>query len=253
MSETRIEYINKPDLKNPILIEGLPGMGYVGKLAAEHLIEELDAEKFAELSSDYFPHHVLVDTNGVLKSVKNEFYHTKLGDRDTIIVVGDVQATTSQGHYQITEEILNLAEEFEVNRMFTLGGYATGEYTKKKPKVIGIVNQSELKNNFNGIEISHEEDRGPIIGVSGLLLGMGKLRGIEGLCILGETHGMLVDPRSAQSVLETLSDLLEFEVDTTTLAERAKKTEELIKKVKKEEKVRRERMDREGEELTYIG
>ena len=31
----------RPQLKDPILVEGLPGVGNVGKLAADHLVEQL--------------------------------------------------------------------------------------------------------------------------------------------------------------------------------------------------------------------
>jgi hypothetical protein len=40
---------------NPILIEGLPGIGQVGKLAAEYMIHMLDAAKIGEIHSIYFP------------------------------------------------------------------------------------------------------------------------------------------------------------------------------------------------------
>jgi proteasome assembly chaperone (PAC2) family protein len=39
MENVIINYLQKPDLKDPVLIEGLPGVGNVGKLAAEHLID----------------------------------------------------------------------------------------------------------------------------------------------------------------------------------------------------------------------
>ena len=46
-----INYIEKPELKNVTFIEGLPGIGNVGKLAAEHLIDEVGAKKFMEIYS----------------------------------------------------------------------------------------------------------------------------------------------------------------------------------------------------------
>ena len=50
MDYVTIRYVSKvPKLKNPILIEGLPGIGNVGKLAIEHLIDSVGATKFAEL------------------------------------------------------------------------------------------------------------------------------------------------------------------------------------------------------------
>jgi len=40
---------------NPILIEGLPGIGQVGKLVAEYMIHVLGAVKMGEIHSIYFP------------------------------------------------------------------------------------------------------------------------------------------------------------------------------------------------------
>jgi len=59
MENIVIKYTEKPELKNPIFVEGLPGIGNVGKLAAEHLKDELDAKKFAYLYSKFLPPQVL--------------------------------------------------------------------------------------------------------------------------------------------------------------------------------------------------
>ena len=40
-----IEFSSMPTLRNPILICGLPGSGYVGKLAIDHLIDKLQAKE----------------------------------------------------------------------------------------------------------------------------------------------------------------------------------------------------------------
>jgi len=52
-------------LEAPIMVEGLPGVGNVGKLATEHLIAEVGAKKFANIYSKYFPPQVLVEENGI--------------------------------------------------------------------------------------------------------------------------------------------------------------------------------------------
>lgn len=254
MSETEFEYLKKPELKNPILIEGLPGIGYVGKLAADHMVEELDAEKFGELSSPYFPHHVTVDEDGVLNLTKINFYHAKTDGKDLVILAGDVQATSSEGHYKVTNKLLDIAEEIGVKTICSLGGYATGEHKNSEPKVVGASNKEEILESYREKGIDVEEGSGPILGVSGLLLGLGKARGIDGSILLGETHGMLVDHRSAQAVLSALADLLGFEVDVSELEERAEKTEELLSRLRKEQKLREATGVEEGEEdLSYIG
>jgi len=59
MDYVTVKHVAKiPKLKNPILIEGLPGIGNVGKLAVEHLIDSIGATKFAEIYSKDFPPQV---------------------------------------------------------------------------------------------------------------------------------------------------------------------------------------------------
>ena len=254
MKESIVKFLAKPKLRKPILIEGLPGMGYVGKLAAEHLVAELHAEKFAEIYSPHFPHHVYIEESGIVRPVRNEFYWASPGGKDMIILVGDVQAISPEGHYEVTGKILDVAEQFGVEQLFTLGGYATGRHPRAKPKVVGVVSHPELVDVYREHSVVIEEGGGPIIGASGLLLGLGKLRGMRGICMLGETHGMVVDHRSAQAVLEVLTRILGIEVDMAALEQRAKETERILERVRREIELRERKEKRLAEEEAwYIG
>ena len=71
MGFTEIIKTEDIQLKNAILLEGLPGVGNVGKLAATHLIEELKAKKCMEIYSSHFPPQVLIDD--YLASLKAAF------------------------------------------------------------------------------------------------------------------------------------------------------------------------------------
>ena len=106
---TKIIEFKKPKLKKPIFIEGLPGVGNVGRIAAGYLIEELKAVKFAELISSHFMPFVMIPQGSTVHMLKNEFYYWKAKNkkqRDLIILIGDSQSTTPEGHYEIVEEIL---------------------------------------------------------------------------------------------------------------------------------------------------
>lgn len=54
MKETLVFRIKDVDLTDPIMVEGLPGVGHVGKLVADHMVEELHAEKIIEIYSPIF-------------------------------------------------------------------------------------------------------------------------------------------------------------------------------------------------------
>jgi hypothetical protein len=101
-----------------------------------------------------------------------------------------------------------------------------------------------------GVQFKDEEPGGSIVGASGLLLGLGKLRGIPSVCLLGITSGYLVDPKSAQSVLNVLCEALDFKIDMHDLEERAKEMETTMEKLKEMEQAQVP-IQRE-EELGYI-
>ena len=61
-----LKNVEEVGLKDPVFIEGLPGIGHVGKLVADHLVRELNAEKIIEIYSHYFPPQVIVKEDGKL-------------------------------------------------------------------------------------------------------------------------------------------------------------------------------------------
>ncbi len=253
MKSTVIEELGRPKLVRPILIGGLPGMGYVGKLAAEHLVAEAHAKRFAEMFSPHFPHQAVVEGDGLIRLPRNEFYSARLNGRSLVIWTGDVQSITPEGHYDIVEKVLDFAEKLKVNQIFTLGGFATGKFSKAQPKVVAL-GDPDLLRKARTYGAAPEKRGGPIIGAAGLLVGLGKLRQMPGLCLLGETHGMVVDHRAAQAVLEVVVKLLGLKVSMENLEQRAKETEQMIERVRKEMMSREEKTKRrEEEESWYIG
>ncbi len=247
--------ISKPRLKRPIVVEGLPGIGNVGKVAAEYLIEKLKAKKFAELYSDHYPYHVFVNDDDTVDLPKNEFYYHKGRKRDVIIITGDIQSMTPHGHYEIVEGMLSLVRKLGARTVFTLGGFGVNPLPKV-PKVVGAVTDAKLKKKYRkyGIKFESGERVGIIIGASGLLLGVGKLRGMKGMCLMGETlnRQMFTDTKSAKQVLIVLSKLLGISVDMKSLEERSKEMEKAIRKAQEIEAKLLEKA-RKGEDLRYIG
>lgn len=241
MDKTIIEYIEKPKLKNPIFIEGLPGIGNVGRAAAGYLVTELKAKKFAELYSPQFLPLVALQKNGVAKMLKAEFYYHKGKKNDLIILIGDSQSVTLQGYYELCGAVMDLVEKFGVKTVITLGGLGVGGIPEH-PRIIGAVNDEALLAKYRKYGMLFDGSIvGTIIGASGLILGFAKIKKIEGLCLMAETPGfplVITDPIAADAMLKMLSKILDIKIDLTRLEneikdleERIRKTEELHKKM----------------------
>lgn len=251
MDEIELHQLHEMKLHKPIMIEGLPGVGNVGKLVAEHMIHELKAEKLLELYSWHFPPQVLVNSDGTVHLCKNELYGWHSEKQDLLILTGDQQSVTNEGHYLIAETILDIASQYEVSRIYTLGGYGIGQLVERQ-LVLGAANQAELVEEMKhyGVEFREEEPGGSIVGASGLLLGLGGLRGIPAVCLLGLTSGYLVDPKSAQAVLAVLCSALEIELDMQALRDRAEEMEKVVERLKEMEQAQVPRV--REEELGYF-
>ncbi|QUO46772.1 MULTISPECIES: proteasome assembly chaperone family protein [Halorubrum] len=232
MEDIEIDEVATPELENPVLIEGLPGVGHVGKLAAEHLLEEFDGELVRRVYATEFPPQVSVDDEGVAELTCAEFHAVETDGADLLVLTGDHQAGSNAGHYKLTSTFLDVAEEFGAERAFALGGVPTGELVEEYT-VLGAVSDASLVDDLEdaGVEFRADEPAGGIVGVSGLVLGLGGRRGFEAACLMGETSGYLVDPKSARAVLETLEAVLEFTLDYESLEDRAEEMEEVVGKI----------------------
>ena len=251
MEEIEVHELKKVKLRKPVMIEGLPGVGNVGMLVAEHIIQELKAEKIVEIYSWHFPPQVLVNNDGTVRLCKNEIYAWRSKKQDLLIVSGDQQSVTNEGHYLIAEKLLDIVEQYDVSRIYTLGGYGIGQLVERQT-VLGAANEAELVAEMRryGVEFREEEPGGSIVGASGLLLGLGRLRGIPAVCLLGLTSGYLVDPKSAQAVLEILCQALHLEIDMQALKDRAEEMERVVERLKEMEQAQIPR--HREEELGYI-
>ena len=256
MKETFVKELAKVELKNPIMIEGLPGLGLVGKIAARYLIRQLKAQKFAYLYSPHFPYFVLVSKKGSVRLLRGTLYFWKneKGENDLIIFTGDSQAQTIEGQYEISNKILDFAQRYNVKLVITIGGYRVE--AKDKPKVIAAATSQSLLNRALQADALISPMGSPIVGTAGLILGLAPFRKIDAICLLGETRGYLPDPKAAKSVLEVLLKILNINIELSGLDEEIAKAESMVARLQKieerralqAEEIRRE----ENKKITYI-
>lgn len=257
MNTTEITVLEEIELENPIFIEALPGLGHVGKLAADHMIDELNATKFAEIHSPTFPPQVLVKDEGIIENMYNELYYLKdVGEDnlDLILLVGNTQALSPEGQYLVCKEILEFVEDFGIERIFTLGGMVTSPQPVENPQVFGAATNEANVELLKEAEIEIRSNDGGIVGASGLFLGLGARKGIQGSCLMGETPGYFIDAEAAEALLKKLALLLNFEINTDKLDERAEETKQMIAQAQQmEQDLINKANAGNADDLRYIG
>ncbi len=255
MKETYIKEFTQIQPNNPVLIEGLPGLGLVGKIALRYLIKQLKAKKIAYLYSPHFPYFVLVNKKGNVRLLRGAFYYYQNPKgNDIILFTGDSQSQTIEGQYEIADCVLDFSEKNDVKTIATIGGYRMEP--KEKPKVfIAATNQDILQKAIQaGATLSASGS--PIVGTAGLILGLAKFKKIDALCLLGETRGYLPDPLAAKSVLEVLKSTFHFDLDLTGLNEEIGRAETMVTRLQQIEEKRalqaEETRKEEDKKTTYI-
>ena len=256
MQTAEINILEEIEVDNPIFIEALPGLGHVGKLAADHMIDELNATKFAEIYSPTFPPQVLVKDEGIIENMCNELYYLKdVGEDnlDLIILVCNTQALSPEGQYLVCKDILEYVKTFNIDRIFTLGGIAIPQPVEN-PKVYGAATNEANIELLREADIEIRSNDGGIVGASGLFLGLGVRQGIHGTCLMGETPGYFIDAESAEAILKKLCLLLNFEVNTDKLDERAEETRQMIAQAQQmEQDLINKANAGNADDLRYIG
>jgi uncharacterized protein len=256
-----IRTLEKVELRSPILIEGLPGVGNVGKLAADYLRDQLPTRPLATILSKFFPPQVYVGEDGVIRLVSNDLSFWKAppsAEHDLLVLGGDYQGISPEGQYEITERVLDYCYQLGVREVFTLAGFAQGRVVDE-PRVLGAATSAARVESLTkfGVVFSRNDPGGGLIGASGLFLGLGRLFGIEGACLMGETSGYFVDPRSAEAVLKVLGRVLKIDIDFTALETKAKEIDRIAQKIHEAESRATEPTPGVGtpqrEDLGYIG
>lgn len=255
MKETYIKEFLQIQPNNPVLIEGLPGLGLVGKIALRYLIKQLKPIKFAYLYSPHFPYFVLVNKKGNVHLLRGAFYYHKNPDgNDLILFTGDSQSQTIEGQYEIANRMLDFSEKYGVKTIATIGGYRMEP--KEKPRVFIAATNHVLLEQALAVGGILSKAGSPIVGTAGLILGLSKFKKIDALCLLGETRGYLPDPMSSKSVLEVLKETFHFNLDLKGLDEEIVKSETMVAKLQQIEEKRaleaEETKKQDDKKTTYI-
>ena len=216
-----VKIITKPlKSKNPMLIEGFPGIGLVGNIASQHIIEELNMEYIGSIDSRYFP-SIAVLYEGLINMPVRIYERGS----EPIIVISDIPISHSVS-YDVSNALVDWAQSINVKEIVSIAGIAIMDGGHK---VFGAATMPEMLEKIRSkVEIFQ---MGTISGISGSVMTECLMRGIPALSLLGATRTQNPDPRAASAVIEVLNELYELSIDTQRLVEQAERIEIELQKL----------------------
>jgi proteasome assembly chaperone (PAC2) family protein len=220
-----VHYTEKPKLDKPVMIAAWPGMGFLAKISADYLRRRIKASQFAEIK--YF-HNVLVYNNSVaeLAPIKHKLYAS---EKDNVIIcVGDAQPSIPEESLRLAQQISDIAVEMGVSRIYTMAAYPNEFY--EEPKVYAVFTDESMRDELVEAGVEMLED-GAVNGLNGVLIGVAKSSGIDGVCLMGDiTYANVPQHLASKAVLHKLVKLMDIKIDTEQLEIRAKKIDASIKR-----------------------
>lgn len=241
-------------IENPIIIVGLPGIANIGRISADFLVENLGAERIIDYYSNSFPAMVIIDEESNVDLPRVSVYHKRIAEKDYLFILGDVQPS-DEHNYNLCDQIL---EEFKPSLVLTIGGIAMVERSKTA-RIHVAYNDKSLADSLKDYKLIFDGNEvvSLIIGASGLMLGLAKLKGIKGFALLVETIGTpnYFGVKDSEAVLSVINDYFKLNLDLSNLKKEASKYEKEFRKRSRVEDEIQEYILKHGSELDprYIG
>ncbi len=227
----------RPKLNSPNMLAVWPGVGNVAIIAATYLERKLDFKKLGDIEASHFfdPIGILVKDNVVEapQFPQSKFYYWKNKGEgsDIILFIGEDQPPAKG--YDLANCILDVGQRFQVKRIYTCAAALTRIHHSEQSKVWGVATSQHVAEDLKRYELVLGGNL-QIAGLNGLMLGVAKERGIEGICLLGEVPmyaTRIQNPMAALVVLEVLTKMLGIEIDMAELAQLASETKEKMKQI----------------------
>ncbi len=222
-----VEMHEKPKLQDPVLIEGLPGIGFVANIAALHLIRELQAKRFAEIHSSAFQDLAVTTEGGGTRSPINELYYSKgkSGERDIVIWYGNTQALTTFGQYELCDRVLEIAKDLGCKYVITLGGFRQEE-VRTPPQIYCAASDRETLEKV--LNLGTKIMVGQIFGIAGIMVGLARLRGVKSFSLLVDTLGTYPDAEATRCTLSILNKFMDMNIDLAGVSFAAEETKRIL-------------------------
>jgi len=206
------------------LLVGLPGMGRVGYIAVNYLVEKLRGVLVGEVYSTYFPSELDVDEHGLGSLVVGKIYDVG----KALVFTADSQPQSPEGQNLLSKKVVEFASRKGVKMVIAAAAYVvpTVEHTRRV-YVAGTDRKTlEIFTSLGAIVL-----RGGVIsGINGVVIGWSRYYGLPAAVLLGETWAPLVevgesDFRASRSVIEVITKFLGIQIDSAELDQLATQIE----------------------------
>jgi uncharacterized protein len=229
--------------KSPTIIEGFPGLGFVGTIAIEYMVEKLNAKPIGYIWSDKMPPTATIH-HGRLRHIFEIFY---IKDKNLILMhalsgVKDIE-------WQLANAVLTLSNQLKAKELISLEGVGS-PFGVPLSRTFYYSNNSACEKKLAKLAGLEKLTEGMIVGVTGAIMEKAPTN-LHCSFIFAESHSNLPDSQAAAALVGVMNKYLGLKVDPKPLVAEAKNVEEKLKEIMQKGKETQE--IKEKKDVSYMG
>ncbi len=204
-----------PDVKT--LVAGFPGIGLIGGIASEQLINTQSMHQVASIHCDDFPPTAVI-FDGIPRRPVRFF-----AGNGFLLVKSDMVIPSSLS-FSMAETIIDWVMEQGVEEVIIFDGLPENEGREEK-RIWGAISSHSAERQARKLNVDLIQ-RGAISGIASALLLYAHEMKLEAIAMLAESNVHMPDPRASAALLDKFADYCDIEVETASLLESANQLEE---------------------------
>jgi uncharacterized protein len=211
----RIETHTELDLESPVLVEGLPGVGLVGKIATDHIVNSFEMEHFASCYCEGLPRVATYEAENHQIRPPVRIYADE--SRDLLALQSDVPVSPESSPSFATC-VTGWFHDHDVTPI-CLSGLPAEKDDVPKMYGIGTGDTSELLEEH---DIDVPDQNGLISGPTGAILAEAGESGLDAVGLIVQSNKQFPDPEAARVLLlEGIEPIAGISIETDSLIEKA--------------------------------
>ena len=216
-----MELILNKKPKRPTIIEGFPGVGFVGTIAAEYMLNQLNAKSIGYLSDPAVPPIAIIHGKETRRLL--EIFHAP---KENIVFIHTISGISGL-EWEVANEIIDLAKILNAKEIISLEGVTSPDEAETSRI---FIRSNDFKTEKEFLKLGAEKlKEGAVTGVTGALMLSGDH--VNSTFLFAETHSRMPDSRASAEIIRMLDLYLNLKIDPKPLVKQAEEFENKIKEM----------------------
>jgi uncharacterized protein len=214
------------DLDEPYLVEGMPGVGLVGKIATDHLVEQFDMEYYASVHCDGFPRIGVYQDGDRTVRPPVRLYADE--ERGFLALQSDVPVS-AENATEFADCVTEWIADNDVTPLYLSG--RPGEKDGDVPALFGV-GTGDGGEWLDEQDVDVPSENGAIAGPTGALISRAAENDLDSVGLVVESDSQFPDPEAARVLIDRgIAPLANVDVDVSNLVDRAEEIREQKEKL----------------------